>query len=205
MPQHWDRHEWHAWEQWVVPGPHTFTQQKWFVDVLKKQALVGTARKSLRLESISIQSIAGVVQIEDLLSQWRSQVSKRYLLLPIHSWLAQDQKLVTSGFYKSFLKRNMLGWPQLTLNCWPALIKLAVPSDRRELQPYKIPIAGILWHLKIQLARVVGDFNLNLLVLKMCNVGEKWKIPTSELSAILWDMANFQILVFLKHLISYHI
>jgi hypothetical protein len=40
-----------------------------FVDVLKKQALVGTARKSLRWESIATQSIAGVVQIEDLLSQ----------------------------------------------------------------------------------------------------------------------------------------
>jgi hypothetical protein len=39
------------------------------VDVLKKQALVGTARKSLRRESIATQSIAGVVQIEDLLSQ----------------------------------------------------------------------------------------------------------------------------------------
>jgi hypothetical protein len=40
------------------------------VDVLKKQALVvGTARKSLRWESIATQSIAGVVQIEDLLSQ----------------------------------------------------------------------------------------------------------------------------------------
>jgi hypothetical protein len=38
------------------------------------------------------------------------------LLSPIHSWLIQDQKLVTSAFYKSFLKRNMLGWPQLTLN-----------------------------------------------------------------------------------------
>jgi hypothetical protein len=31
--------------------------------------LVGTARKSLRWESIATQSIAGVVQIEDLLSQ----------------------------------------------------------------------------------------------------------------------------------------
>jgi len=27
------------------------------------------------------------------------------------------------------------------------------------------------------LGRVVGDFNLNLLVVKMCNLGEKWKIP----------------------------
>jgi hypothetical protein len=35
----------------------------------------------------------------------------------------------------------------------------------------------------------------------MRNLGEKWKIPTSELSAILWNMANFQIFVFLKHLI----
>jgi hypothetical protein len=50
---------------------------------------------------------------------------------------------------KLFEKKNMLGWPLLTLNCWPALIKLAVPSDRRELQPYKkLPIAAILWHLK---------------------------------------------------------
>ncbi len=31
-------------------------------------------------------------------------------------------------------------------------------------------------------------------------MGEKWKIPTIELSAILWDSANFQILVFMKHL-----
>ncbi len=40
---------------------------------VEKQALVGTAVKSLRWESIATQSIAGVVQIEDLLSQWRSQ------------------------------------------------------------------------------------------------------------------------------------
>ncbi len=46
--------------------------------VLKKQALVGTAGKSLRWEAIPTQSVAGVVQIEDLLSQWRSQVPKRY-------------------------------------------------------------------------------------------------------------------------------
>jgi hypothetical protein len=39
------------------------------VDVLKKQALERTARKSLGWESIETQSIAGVVQIEDLLSQ----------------------------------------------------------------------------------------------------------------------------------------
>jgi hypothetical protein len=38
------------------------------VGVLKKLALVGTARKSLGWESIATQSIAGVVQIEDLLS-----------------------------------------------------------------------------------------------------------------------------------------
>jgi hypothetical protein len=61
-----------------------------------------------------------------------------------------------------------------------------VPSDRRELQQYKLPIAGIFVTLKtIRLAIVVGDFNLNLLVLKMCNVGEKWKIPTIEFGAIL--------------------
>jgi len=39
------------------------------VDALKKQALVGAARKSLRWESIATQFIAGVVQIEDLLRQ----------------------------------------------------------------------------------------------------------------------------------------
>jgi hypothetical protein len=39
------------------------------VDVLKKQALVGTTRKSLRWETIATQSIAGVVQVEDLLNQ----------------------------------------------------------------------------------------------------------------------------------------
>jgi hypothetical protein len=39
------------------------------VDVLEKQALEGTARKSLRWESIATKSIAGVVQMEDLLSQ----------------------------------------------------------------------------------------------------------------------------------------
>jgi hypothetical protein len=39
------------------------------VDVLKKQALVGTAVKSLGWQSIATQSIAGLVQIEDLLSQ----------------------------------------------------------------------------------------------------------------------------------------
>jgi len=39
------------------------------VDVFKRQARVGTARKSLGRESSATQSIAGVVQIEDLLSQ----------------------------------------------------------------------------------------------------------------------------------------
>jgi hypothetical protein len=78
VPQHWDRltTDTLGSNEWVVPGPHTFTQQKWFVDVLKK----GTARKSLRWESIATQSIAGVVQIEHLLRQWRSQVPKRFLL-----------------------------------------------------------------------------------------------------------------------------
>ncbi len=82
-PQHCDRltTDTLGSNEWVVPGPHTFTQQKWFVDVLKQQALVvGTARKSLRWESIATQSIAGVVQIEHLLRQWRSQVPKRFLL-----------------------------------------------------------------------------------------------------------------------------
>jgi hypothetical protein len=36
---------------------------------VEKAALVGTARKSLRWELIATQSIAGVLQIEDLLSQ----------------------------------------------------------------------------------------------------------------------------------------
>jgi hypothetical protein len=73
-PQHWDRLTiLTLLGAIVVPGPHTFIQQKWFLDVLKKQALVGTAGKSLRWESIATQSSAGVVQIEDLLSQWRSQ------------------------------------------------------------------------------------------------------------------------------------
>jgi len=48
---------------------HVSTTKMRFVDVLKKQALVGTTRKSLRWESIATQSIAGVVQIENLLSQ----------------------------------------------------------------------------------------------------------------------------------------
>jgi hypothetical protein len=48
------------------------------------------------------------------------------------------------------------------------------------------PTAGIFVTLKtIRLAIVVGDFNLNLLVLKMCNVGEKWKFPLIEFGAIL--------------------
>ncbi len=56
-----------------------------------------------------------------------------------------------------------------------------MPSDKKELQPYNLPIAGILPHfLEIWLDGVVGDFNLNLLVLKMCNLGEKWKTPTLE-------------------------
>ncbi len=81
------------------------------MDVLKKQALVGTAANSLRWESIATQSISGVVQIEDLLSQWRSQVPKIYfrfhgvVLSPTHSWLNQDQKLVTSVLQKLFEKK----------------------------------------------------------------------------------------------------
>ncbi len=54
---------------------HVYTTE-WLVDVLRKQALVGTARKSLGWESIATQSIAGVVQIEDLLSQWRQSGTK---------------------------------------------------------------------------------------------------------------------------------
>jgi len=58
--------------------------------------------------------------------------------------------------------------PLLTLN-WR--VTKPVPSDRRELQPYNLPIAWILPHLKkIRYDRVVGNFNLNLLVVvKMCN------------------------------------
>jgi hypothetical protein len=115
VPQHWDG-----------LTTDTLGSNDWFLGLTrlhnrndlwmcwKSGALVGTARKSLRWESIATQSIAGVVQIEHLLRQSRSQVPKRFLLSPIHSWLIQDQKLVTSGFYKSFLKRNMLGWPHLT-------------------------------------------------------------------------------------------
>jgi repressor of nif and glnA expression len=57
------------------------------------------------------QSIAGVVQIENLLSQWRSQVPKRHfrfhgvVLSPTHSWLNQDQKSVTSVLQKLFEKK----------------------------------------------------------------------------------------------------
>jgi hypothetical protein len=57
------------------------------------------------------QSITGVVQIEDLLSQWRSQLPKRYVkfhgtvLSPTHSWLNQDQKLVTGVLQKLIEKK----------------------------------------------------------------------------------------------------
>jgi hypothetical protein len=54
---------------------------------VEKAGFVGTARKSLRWESIAIQSIAGVKsRLKILLSQWRSQVPKTYLQSPIHSW-----------------------------------------------------------------------------------------------------------------------
>jgi hypothetical protein len=51
----------------VLRGPHIFTQEK-FVDVLKKQALVGTARKAFSRaqsywESIAAQSITDAVHI----------------------------------------------------------------------------------------------------------------------------------------------
>jgi hypothetical protein len=37
----------------------------------------------------------------------------------------------------------------------------SMPSDRRELKPYNLPIAGILPHLKkFQLGRVVRDFSI---------------------------------------------
>jgi hypothetical protein len=45
------------------------------------------------------------------LSQWRGQVPKRYfrfhgtVLSPTHSWLNQDQKLVTSVLQKLFEKK----------------------------------------------------------------------------------------------------
>jgi hypothetical protein len=60
-------------------------------------------------------------------------------------------------------------FPLLTLN-WH--VTKPVPSDRRELQPYNLPIAWILSHLKKNRDdRVVGNFNLNLLVVeKMCNL-----------------------------------
>jgi hypothetical protein len=88
-------------------------------------------------------------------------------------------------------------FPLLTLN-WR--VTKPVPSDRRELQPYNLPIAWILPHLKkIWFDRVVGNFNLNLLVVvKMCNLDEKWKILIVE-NALLWDMGNFQILMFLGY------
>ncbi len=109
MPQHWDRltTDTLGSNEWFL-GLTRFHTEMRFVDVLKKQALVGTARKSLRWESIATQSIAGVVQIEDLLSQWRSQVPKRYfrfhgiVLSPTHSWLNQDQKSVPSILQKLF-------------------------------------------------------------------------------------------------------
>jgi hypothetical protein len=46
-----------------------------------------------------------------------------------------------------------------------------VPSDKREWQPYNLPIAGI------RLCRVVRNFNLNILGVKTCNLSEKGKIP----------------------------
>jgi hypothetical protein len=95
-----------TWPGMNCDAVHCWRSPDWrFVHVLKRQALAGTARKSLGRESIATQSIAGVVQIEDLSSQWRSQVPKRHLLSPVHSWLNQDQKLVTSRFYKNFEKK----------------------------------------------------------------------------------------------------
>jgi hypothetical protein len=54
---------------WALAGPHIFTQEK-FVDVLKKQALVGTARKALSpvpsyWESTATQPIADRVHIKN--------------------------------------------------------------------------------------------------------------------------------------------
>ncbi len=160
---------------------HVYTTE-WFVE---KAGFGGrTARKSLGWESIATQSIAGVVQIEDLLSQWRSQVPKEILQISwyrtvTNPFLTQSRSKVSHQYFtQTFWKEIFLGGHSSPLIVWPVLIKLAVPSDRRELQPYKLPISGILWlKIKIRLARVVGDFNLNLLVLKMCNVDEKWKTP----------------------------
>jgi hypothetical protein len=58
---------------------HWFTQQKWFVGMLKKQTLVGTTSMSLCWESIVTQSITDIIQIENWLSQWHNQVLKDIL------------------------------------------------------------------------------------------------------------------------------
>jgi hypothetical protein len=54
---------------WALAGQHIFTHEK-FVDVLKKQALVGTARKALSRvrsygESTAIQPIPDGVHIKN--------------------------------------------------------------------------------------------------------------------------------------------
>jgi hypothetical protein len=98
----------------------------------------------------------------------------------------------------SFIISVTRSFPLLTLN-WCATNP--VPSDRRELQPYNLPIAWIFCHIfkKSDVVESVGNFNLNLLIVtKMCNLDEKWKILIVE-SAILWDMGNFQILMFLEY------
>jgi hypothetical protein len=116
-----------------------------------------------------------------------SEKIPRYYL---YSWIYPSLKIQRYLFIS--VTRS---FPLLTLN-WR--VTKPVPSDRSELQPYTLSIAWILPHvLKIWYNRVVGNFNLNLLVaVKMCNLDEKWKILIVVENAILWDMGNLQILMF---------
>jgi hypothetical protein len=77
--------------------------------------------------------------------------TKKILQISLHRtvtnpFLTQSRSKVSHQcFTKTFWKEIFLGGHSWPLIVWPGLIKLAVPSDRRELQPYKLPIAGVLW------------------------------------------------------------
>ncbi len=133
------------------------------MDVLKKQALVGTARKSLRWESIATQS------------RYQRDTSD-FMASYCHQPILDSIKMKSQSpvLYKNFLKRNFLGRPQLTINCLTWFDQTGGAKRQEGVATIYAPNSWNFVTLKtIRLARVVGDFNLNLLVLKMCNMGEK--------------------------------
>jgi len=70
-------------------------------------------------------------------------------------------------FYKNFFERNILGCPQLTINCLTCFHQTGSAKWQEGVATIYAPKSWNFVTLKtIRLARVEGDFNLNLLVLK---------------------------------------